>query len=61
MKETDLDVTERYDGEEAAAEPDINLVTVLIVLAVLVGLVALMFWALPTWFGSTSITVNVRN
>ena len=61
MKETDLDATERYDREEGPAEPDINLVTVLIVLAILVGLVALMFWALPTWFGSTSITVNVRN
>ena len=49
------------DGADSAAEADINLATVLVVLAVLVGLVALMFWLLPTWFGSTSITVNVRN
>ena len=61
MKETDLDVTERYDGAEAAAEPDVNLVIVLIILAVLVGPVALIVCALPTWSGSTCITVNVRN
>ena len=60
MTQKDVDVPGDDDGAENAADADINMVTVLIVLAVLVGLVALMFWAIPSWFGSTTITVNPR-
>lgn len=51
----------RGGGEAESAPPDgINLVAVLIVLAILVVLVAVIFYALPRWFGST-LTVNIRN
>jgi hypothetical protein len=32
----------------------------LIALVVLVGLVALIFYGLPAWFGSSSVNVNIR-
>jgi hypothetical protein len=60
MTQKDVDAPSDDDGAENAADADINMVTVLVVLAVLVGLVALMFWAIPSWFGSTTITVNPR-
>ena len=60
MTQKDVDALGDDDGAENAADADINMVTVLVVLAVLVGLVALMFWAIPSWFGSTTITVNPR-
>ncbi len=60
MTQKDVDAPRDDDGAENAADADINMVTILIVLAVLVGLVALMFWAIPSWFGSTTITVNPR-
>jgi hypothetical protein len=60
MTQKDVDAPGDDDGAENAADADINMVTILVVLAVLVGLVALMFWAIPSWFGSTTITVNPR-
>jgi hypothetical protein len=49
------------DGGNSAAAAGINLVTVLVVLAVLVGLVALLFYGLPNWFGSSTVNVNIRS
>jgi hypothetical protein len=61
MAESTSDGRDIFDAGDAAAAADINLVTVVIMLAVLVGLVAVVFWALPAWFGSSTIVVNVRN
>lgn len=38
----------------------INLVSVLVALVVLAALVVGIFWGLPAWFGSSVITVTVR-
>ncbi len=60
MNQAEMTPSGRADEEESLAATGINLVTVLIMLAVLVALVAGLFWWLPTWFGSSTITVNVR-
>ncbi len=61
MRVAQPDENRPSDGEDADAAAGINLVTVIIMLAVLVVLVAGVFWVLPAWFGSSTITVNVRN
>jgi hypothetical protein len=38
----------------------VNLILVLIALVILVGLVALMFYGLPHWFGTSTVNVNIR-
>ena len=49
---------DEVDGEASAG---VDLIAVLIALAVLVGLVTLMFYALPAWFGTSSVNVIIRS
>jgi hypothetical protein len=45
---------------ESTTAAGINLIMVLIVLVVLVGLLALIFYGLPNWFGTSTVNVNIR-
>jgi hypothetical protein len=45
---------------ESTTAAGINLIMVLIVLVVLVGLLALIFYGLPSWFGTSTVNVNIR-
>jgi hypothetical protein len=49
-----------HDSGDTATASGINLVMTLIALVVLVGLVALIFYGLPAWFGTSSVNVNIR-
>jgi hypothetical protein len=44
-----------------AGDDGINLVTVVIMLFVLAGFVALMFWIVPGWFAGGNVNVTIRN
>ena len=44
-----------------AGDDGINLLTVVIMLFVLVGFVALMFWIVPGWFAGGNVNVTIRN
>lgn len=57
MSRMDVDPS---SSDDARAADGINPLAVLIALAVLVGLVAVIFYALPTWFGPTNVNVNIR-
>lgn len=61
MSEVQLEPADRHEDRWDVGDDGINLVTVVIVLAVLVGFVALMFWVVPTWFAGGNVNVTIRN
>jgi len=61
MDQVELESPERQQTHWDAGDDGINLVTVVIMLLVLLGFVALMFWIVPTWFAGGNVNVTIRN
>ncbi|MBA2448310.1 MAG: hypothetical protein H0V51_09825 [Chloroflexi bacterium] len=61
MDQVELESPDRQQMHWDAGDDGINLVTVVIMLLVLLGFVALMFWIVPTWFAGGNVNVTIRN
>ena len=61
MDQVELESPDRQQMPWDAGDDGINLVTVVIMLFVLAGLVALMFWIVPGWFAGGNVNVTIRN
>jgi hypothetical protein len=55
------EVVHIHEVETDSTATGVNLVMVVIALTVLVGLVALIFYVLPTVLGTPAVNVNIRN
>jgi hypothetical protein len=54
------EVVHVHKTSDSTSEAGINFIVVLIVLVAFVALLALIFYGLPNWFGTSTVNVNIR-